>query len=410
MRELKGDWRDLFHGFIISLDLRKMFLGFVGLVLTLLTVVPLTVATGALASNEFYVTLRDHFSLNNLPCLLVSAWKVIYCGKWIWGAIGYSVLAYIILCVIWSFFGGAICRIAAVEYARDERISLGQALHLARQKYGSCFWSAIACLIGFAFFYLIITLIALLGRIPVAGQWLAVLLMVFLFLAVLSGFLMVLIGIGTAFGCCLFYPAIAAEGTDSFDAISRGFSYVYNKPWHYIWYQFWNIVYGSVCVAFVLVFGWLVWAGTMCAGRLGMGDNFVQMIEFVSGRPHTAGVGLQIAGVVYLIWLFLFAGMLGGYVVSFCFTSQTILYFLLRKKVDGIEPEEIFMEEEEEELPPPPPLEEEKAEEEQPEEKREERSAVEEKPPQEEKTEEQKEASAEQQSEAGGDEEGKKEQ
>ena len=35
MRELKGDWRDLFNGFMLALDLRKMFLGFVGILFSL---------------------------------------------------------------------------------------------------------------------------------------------------------------------------------------------------------------------------------------------------------------------------------------------------------------------------------------------------------------------------------------
>ena len=38
MRELKGDWKDLFNGFMLALDLRKMFLG---LCAVLFTLVPL---------------------------------------------------------------------------------------------------------------------------------------------------------------------------------------------------------------------------------------------------------------------------------------------------------------------------------------------------------------------------------
>ena len=35
MRELKGDWKDLFNGFMLALDLRKMFLGLCALLFTL---------------------------------------------------------------------------------------------------------------------------------------------------------------------------------------------------------------------------------------------------------------------------------------------------------------------------------------------------------------------------------------
>ena len=30
MRDLKGDWKDLFNGFMVALDMRKMFLAFCG--------------------------------------------------------------------------------------------------------------------------------------------------------------------------------------------------------------------------------------------------------------------------------------------------------------------------------------------------------------------------------------------
>jgi hypothetical protein len=47
---------------------------------------------------------------------------------------------------------------------------------------------------------------------------------------------------------------VAAEGTDSFDAMSRGFSYVYSRPWHFAWYQAVAGVYGWICITFVMTF------------------------------------------------------------------------------------------------------------------------------------------------------------
>ena len=35
MRELKGDWRDLFNGFMVALDLRKCFLALLGIFVTI---------------------------------------------------------------------------------------------------------------------------------------------------------------------------------------------------------------------------------------------------------------------------------------------------------------------------------------------------------------------------------------
>ena len=35
MRKLKGNWTDIFNGFSVALDIKKMFVGFIGMFLTL---------------------------------------------------------------------------------------------------------------------------------------------------------------------------------------------------------------------------------------------------------------------------------------------------------------------------------------------------------------------------------------
>ena len=70
-------------------------------------------------------------------------------------------------------------------------------------------------------------MIPLLGDILVAGiGWPLVL---------LAGLVMAVILVGLV-GWPLMYATISAEGSDSFDALSRSYSYVYQCPWHYLWY------------------------------------------------------------------------------------------------------------------------------------------------------------------------------
>ena len=56
----------------------------------------------------------------------------------------------------------------------------------------------------------------------------------------------------------MMYATISAEGSDSFDAISRSYSYVYQSPWHYIWYSLVALAYGAVVVFFVGFMGSLI--------------------------------------------------------------------------------------------------------------------------------------------------------
>jgi hypothetical protein len=54
------------------------------------------------------------------------------------------------------------------------------------------------------------------------------------------------------------YATISAEGSDSFDALSRSYSYVYQAPWHYLWYGLVAVAYGVVVVFFVGLMGSLM--------------------------------------------------------------------------------------------------------------------------------------------------------
>jgi hypothetical protein len=403
MREMKGDWRDLFNGFMLALDLRKMFLGFAGLLLTLGSVG----AFLALFDSQDKYILRDPTRLRldrsvrqskseryfnpkvvtlaepaALTCegvrlaAVLGARRVLRESHWtvrVTLPLGVGML----LVLIWSYFGGAIARIAAVEVARDERIETQKALHFAAKKYSAFFWAPLVCLIGFAFFGLCNVVGGLVSwGLNFGGHFHlgSVLLALLLPLALLSGFIMTLILLGAVFGCPLFKPAIGAEGTDSFDAISRGFSYVFSRPWHYAWYQIVGLAYGTACVAFVWWFGNLMIRLGLGAGRLGMGrdGNGVNLFDRLLPEQLTAayfgsdgGYGasggdalldrspLQIAGaVVILFWLFIVFGMLAGYLASYFYSSQTLVYFLLRKKVDGIEMNEVYEEKEDEEFKP----------------------------------------------------------
>ena len=59
----------------------------------------------------------------------------------------------------------------------------------------------------------------------------------------------------------------------------------------------------------------------------------------------------KVAGVIVLAWLLVTLGLAYSYLISYFISSQTIIYFILRKKVDGIEMNEVYEEPEEEEKP-----------------------------------------------------------
>lgn len=431
MRELKGDWRDLFSGFMIALDLRKMLFAFFGLLLTIVLLGGITFGwvlffVDGGSDNVFKYDSITETSVVRLPANYaphsIYSWfhqrwfgfhtfvnqKLAYVNgiystgqpKLSWGL--YTIIALLIVTFIWSYFGGAIARSAACEIAREgERIETGKALKYAGSKFWSFFGAPLICVLGFLFFFMCNFIAGLVFKVLDLAYIGAPLAALFLPLALLSGFVMTLIVIGTLAGFPLFLPAVAAEGTDAFDAFSRGFSYVYSKPWHYVWYQLVSGAYGYLCIAFVIIFTVFMCYVGLTAGAAGFDlviradhDQFDQINDYawswllspehadrtysfsptqMARDPHPYGWIMHLSGkiakpktnvprpqtklhlfasVIVIAWLIVVLGLAYSFAISYFISQQTMIYFILRKKVDEIEMKEIYYEEEEQKVEP----------------------------------------------------------
>lgn len=269
--------------------------------------------------------------------------------------------------VIWSIFGGAISRTAALHVARGEKISIKEALKFGVKKFPS-----------FLFAPLIpVVILAVLALLVVVGSFILgnlgwgigeILVSVLMFLSLIVGFIMALISVGTVGGLNLMYPTIAVEGSDSFDAISRSFSYVYARPWRMAFYSLVALMYGTLCYLFVRFFAFLVLKFTHMAVSTGVRvDGSAGVNKFLSmwpgpnlfgslhgGFDWAACQGAQTfgAGVIYL-WVCVIIGFVAAFLVSFLFSANTVIYYLLRNKVDSTDMDDVYIEEEPEDQSPP---------------------------------------------------------
>jgi len=369
MRELKQDWRDVFLAFRIARDPRKVLLGAAGAILSVVWIYLLAWffhdvihVLSKFSSHEARQRTLDTFT-NPLvvPKSIHDLWQAphLHSSAWI-----FFVIMGLGLIAIWSYFGGAISRIASVELARDERIEMREARKFACHKYWAYLWAPIVPAIGVALFGLCIFLGGLLGGliglIPGGvGEFLmAIFFGVLTPVALLVGFLIALIIIGGAAGGGLMTPAISAEGTDAFDGISRAYSYIYSRPWRFIWYCLIALGYGLLCVAFIYLFTWLTVESTLAAAKIGLKAiygkaKFLDIQEFYRTWhfKHGANVhwGTHFASILVGVWTHLLWALFLGFIASIVTTCNTIIYFLMRKAVDGTEMTEVFMEEQEEE-------------------------------------------------------------
>ena len=275
----------------------------------------------------------------------------------------------------WSLFGGAISRIAAVHVARDEKISVRQALRFSISKVLSFLF---APLIPLLIILVIGSIVAATGwvllHIPYVGPIATGLLF---FLALLAGFIITLVALGTVGGFNLMFPTVAVEGSDSFDAISRSFSYVFARPWRMLFYSAVSIAYGALTYLFVrmFIFVMLLLTHFFVGWWLGEGgqpdrhwngpppgadqppavmwpaprwEDLTYDVDYAHLKPAE-----DIAAGAISFWVYMTIGLLGAFAISFYFSANTIIYYLMRREVDATELDDVYVEETEDEFGEP---------------------------------------------------------
>lgn len=264
--------------------------------------------------------------------------------------------------VIWSCAGGAICRLSALQFARDEKLTMRQGLTYARHHLFDGFVLAPCIPLGFiAAIMLAMALFGVLLRLWFFGDLLGGVLFV---LPIFGGVLIALLLIGTLVGGHLFWPAVATEGQDAYDAFSRGLSYAFTKPWKTILYAVIATVYASICWLFVNLFTFLAltltrgivsW-GTSPFGwwRREIGDTSIAKLELLwplAGPnelyrwPDTTNLAWhEFISVFFIaIYVLLVIALMWSFLASFYFSSCTVVYFLLRRDVDKTDLDDLYI-------------------------------------------------------------------
>ena len=304
-------------------------------------------------SDKFHASLGELFELN----LTSVAKNIEDCFK----AVGWAIRYHYVYCLIFvlitlaviSIAGGSLCRIAALQFAQGEKPGLTEAVHFSTRRFVSLFTAPLAPIGIIVFIGLFIFLLGLAGNIPWAGELIVGLGMP---LALLAGALITVISIGAVVGFGLMFPAVAYDGSDSFDSISRSFSYVYARPWQMGFYCAIAAVYGSICYVFVRFFAFLllcitryflqfgVWVDSRSAGvdklsAIWPAPKFMDLL----GSSQNLELPWTESLAAFLIRLFLLVvlGLVVSFIISFYFSANTIIYSLMRNRVDNTALEDI---------------------------------------------------------------------
>ena len=323
----------------------------------------------------------------------------------------FSTRVYLLLCLLWSvavwaFAGGVITRLAAVSLGGKDRVTLPEAVKFVTSRYLSYVLSPVVPIGIIAVVVVAMAIYGLVALIPILGD--VVLYGLGMPLVFLGGIVMAILLVGLI-GYPLMYSTISAEGSDTFDALSRSYNYVFQAPWSYLWYNLVSLLYGSLAVLFVVFLGSLtVYLGKFAVSQApyseGSGRNpdylFIHAPESFGWRqlllegspiaqtelntlPRTKGFEDDLRSrTVYApanadtyksytdamepwnwlgaamttFWTTLLLLLVIGFSYSYFWSAATIIYLLMRRKVDETDFDEIYAEDP---LPdpvvPPPP-------------------------------------------------------
>lgn len=276
----------------------------------------------------------------------------------------FALLNTVVALLTWTFFGGAVCRLAALQFSRDERPGMIAALKFTAARYASLVMSPLAMFIVMAIIGLAVFFVAgVVLWIPFVGE---LLMGLFILLALMIGVVLALLFLFGVAGLGLQMPAIAAEGRDAFDAVSRGVNYVFTRPWRYILYTAFSLLILSLSFVLVRLFTLLalkipylaisIWPWIGRGDTTDDGQPVLSKLGRIWAEPSLSqfyrwpapdGGTEHLAAILISIGVWLLVGLMLAFIPSFILTSQTIIYFLLRRLIDFKSSEEVYVGEEE---------------------------------------------------------------
>lgn len=291
---------------------------------------------------------------NTLYRALAVAPREMFFDSWLAASITFTAAV-----AAWALFGGAISRLAALEFSQSVMASWTSGLSFSLRKWRSSF-GAIALPL------LIIATIAV--GLAVAGwallNWSGVNIIGALLygLALPAGLLAVLMLVCFAIGHVMLVPAIACEGSDAIDAMQRMLAYVAGRPLRLALYLAILVVQVAVAAAAVAAVrnltadftassaGWF--AGD--SARLVLAPDPDAMVKVEQARQTRADVDSSVAPIqragswaiarnIIRFWLSVLTVLCAGVVVSLWASGTTVLYLLMRRLNDGQDPVEVWM-------------------------------------------------------------------
>lgn len=252
-----------------------------------------------------------------------------------WWAFGFAGLWTI---AVWGLFGGAMARIAAVYLTYGETVGPVAALRASARKWPSTVGAPLLVALAIA----VVTLPLIVAGLLIRSDVMVLLLGLGWIVVLLGGAVLAILAIGLAIGWPLMWSTVSVERTDAFDAISRSFAYVYQRPLHLLFYFFVASALGVLAQGAVDLFAVATTHAAEYAVSIGAGEDRLRDLG-VDGH----GVSRDVSDVgafgatVMQFWTNVIRAAAAYFPLAYFWPATTAIYLLLRREIDATEMTEV---------------------------------------------------------------------
>ena len=368
MAELHFDFRDIFRVGRYGFSGKKISIHFLGLVLAyliyeLLVYLSLFIAGGT-AANDFW------HKYGFMPvCPVVN-------GDFETITIVAMGIGTLVLFVVFFSMSTMVSKIAMQQLRGDHFFSMGESIGFAKKNWKVVFGTFFGLIVIFVLCALTPIIVGLLGKIPVVGNIIVMLASILTPFAFFLGLLMAYLIVVFAVSLFLVPSVVAAANSDTFETVYQHFSIIWNQPWRIVVYE--TLLFGVkvICTAiwaFFCLVGFVIamlpvrlliptdmkmimgqtdkWLGGL-VGKLAELPYIETVKVFNLAEPANLPIVLKIASIFMMLSLLSIIGLIIAYLLSIASAGNTLIYTILRRRVDGENLLEV--EEEKEEIPTPP--------------------------------------------------------
>ena len=353
MEQFHFNYKDIFRINRYGFSFRRISIHFVGILLgyliyEILVYLSLFIVDGVEA-REFW----NSFGLLPVPPFFATQLNLFTTGAMWVGLFTFAAIYYLV--------STAASTITIEQLRGDPFYSVGNALTLVKENWKSIFGSYIGLVIILFFIFMIPYSVMLLGKIPYIGKPILVFASFFTPIAFFLGLLITLL-ITVSLSSLFLVPAIIATTTaDAFETIYQLFAIIWNQPWRLVAYGalllLLKLIFVPIlalfCIAgFVIILVPMYLLHTpyiqesMAYVNKWLGETLQKFVAFISqdnsivfdmNTTHLSSMTFSttICAIFITLTVICIAGGVVAYLFSLASVGTTLIYIILRRRIDG---------------------------------------------------------------------------